>query len=68
MQCGWHRLGIDQHDERMLGCDDLRRIAPELTEIMVGAYELKACLHVDLKMGLNWEDMKPLAVPSLARA
>ena len=25
-----------------------------------------ARLHVDLKMGPNWEDMKPLALPSLA--
>jgi DNA polymerase-1 len=53
---------LQVHDELLLEGpeDELRRIAPELSDIMVGAYDLKARLHVDLKMGPNWEDMKPV--------
>jgi hypothetical protein len=29
---------------------------------------MKARLHVDLKIGSNWEDMKPLAQATLIRA
>jgi len=46
----------------------LRRIADKLCEIMVGALEMKARLHVDLKIGPNWEDMQLLAQASLVRA
>jgi hypothetical protein len=55
---------LQVHDELLLEGpeDDLRRIAPELCDIMVGAYDLKAHLHVDLKMGPNWEDMRRLIV------
>ena len=61
---------LQVHDELLLEGpeDDLLRIAPRLCEIMVGALEMKARLHVDLKLGPNWEDMKPLALSSLARA
>ena len=52
---------LQVHDELLLEGpeDDLRRIAPTLCEIMVGALEMTARLHVDLKMGPNWEDMQP---------
>lgn len=64
------RMLLQVHDELLLeGPEaDLRRLGPELCEIMVGAREMKARLHVDLKMGLNWEDMQPVAVPALVRA
>ena len=64
------RMLLQVHDELLLEGpeDELRRIAPRLCEIMVGALEMKARLHVDLKLGRNWEDMKPLALSSLARA
>jgi DNA polymerase-1 len=64
------RMLLQVHDELLLEGpeDDLQRIAPQLCEIMVSAYEMKARLHVDLKMGRNWEDMRPLAQPALARA
>ena len=64
------RMLLQVHDELLLEGpeDELRRIAPRLCEIMVGALEMKARLHVDLKLGPNWEDMKPLALSSLARA
>jgi DNA polymerase-1 len=56
------RMLLQVHDELLLEGpeDDLRRIAAELCEIMVGAFIMKAPLHVDLKMGLNWEDMRSL--------
>jgi hypothetical protein len=41
---------------------ELRRIAPELVRLMVGAMQLEARLHVDLKIGTNWEDMHPLVL------
>jgi DNA polymerase I len=61
---------LQVHDELLLEGpeDELRRIAPELCAIMVGAFEMKARLHVDLKMGPNWEDMLPLAQATLVRA
>jgi DNA polymerase-1 len=61
---------LQVHDELVLEGpeDELKRIAPRLIEIMVGALDLKATLHVDLKLGKNWEDMAPLALKSLARA
>jgi DNA polymerase-1 len=64
------RMLLQVHDELLFeGTEaDLRRIADKLCEIMVGAFDMKARLHVDLKLGPNWEDMKPLAQASLARA
>jgi hypothetical protein len=32
---------------------------------MVGALELKARLHVDVKMGPNWDDMRRLSLPGV---
>jgi DNA polymerase I len=64
------RMLLQVHDELLLEGpeDELVRIAPRLSDIMVSALDMKARLHVDLKLGPNWEDMKPLAVSSLARA
>jgi DNA polymerase I len=64
------RLVLQVHDELLLeGPEaDLLRIVERLCEIMVGAIEMKARLHVDLKIGPNWEDMKPLAQATLIRA
>ncbi|HLZ29800.1 MAG TPA: DNA polymerase I [Chloroflexota bacterium] len=64
------RMLLQVHDELLLeGPEaDLRRIADRLCEIMASAYEMTARLHVDLKIGPNWEDMKPLAQASLVRA
>ncbi len=64
------KMLLQVHDELLLEGPEpeLMRIAPRLIEIMVGALALKAMLHVDLKLGHNWEDMHPLAVASLAHA
>jgi DNA polymerase-1 len=61
---------LQVHDELLLEGppDDLRRIGPEVSLIMVDALEMKARLHVDLKIGPNWEDMQPLAQATLVRA
>src|SRR6202521_4218619 len=58
------RMLLQVHDELLLEGpeDDLRRIAPELCEIMFHAIDMKAPLHVDLKMSLSWEDMRRLTV------
>ena len=64
------RMLLQVHDELVLEGteDELVRIAPRLREIMEGAFLLRAPLHVDMKMGTNWEDMSSLAMASLARA
>jgi DNA polymerase-1 len=61
---------LQVHDELLFEGpeEELRRIAPELVEIMVGALDMTARLHVDLKMGPNWEDMHPITVGQAAVA
>jgi DNA polymerase-1 len=59
---------LQVHDELLFEGpeDELRRIAPELVEIMGSALDMRARLHVDLKIGPNWEDMRPLILPTAA--
>jgi DNA polymerase-1 len=56
------RMLLQVHDELLLEGpeEDLSAILEPLTEIMIGALDLRARLHVDFKMGPNWEDMKRL--------
>ena len=58
------KMLLQVHDELLLEGPEaeLRRIAPELVRIMEGAMDLEARLHVDLKLGTNWEDMHPLVL------
>jgi DNA polymerase I len=62
------RMLLQVHDELLFEGpeSELQRIASDLVEIMVGALDMKARLHVDLKIGPNWEDMKPYILPSAA--
>jgi DNA polymerase-1 len=65
------RMLLQVHDELLFEGpeDELLRVAPDIVRIMVNAVDvMKALLHVDLKMGSNWEDMKALklAVPAVA--
>jgi DNA polymerase I len=65
------RMLLQVHDELVLeGPEaDLLAIAPQLVEIMEHAWELRAPLHVDLKIGPNWEDMHSLSgAPSTSEA
>jgi DNA polymerase-1 len=57
---------LQVHDELLFeGAEsELDRIAPTLVELMGGALEMAARLHVDLKQGPNWEDMHPLHLDS----
>jgi DNA polymerase-1 len=59
---------LQVHDELVFEGpeSELRRIAPRLVEIMGGALEMAARLHVDLKMGPNWEDMASVQVEAPA--
>ena len=58
---------LQVHDELLLEGpeSELLRIAPRLVEIMGDALDLKARLHVDLKIGPNWDDMKALSLPQV---
>jgi len=60
------RLLLQVHDELVFeGSEaDLRRIAPGVAQVMADAFVLRAPLHVDLKLGANWEDMAPLGALS----
>ncbi len=64
------KMLLQVHDELLFEGpeDDLRRIAPVLVSIMVSALEMRAKLHVDLKVGPNWEDMKPFVLAPAATA
>ena len=55
---------LQVHDELVFEGPEaeLRRIAPQIVDIMIGALEMTARLHVDLKLGPNWDDMQPLRV------
>jgi DNA polymerase-1 len=60
------RMLLQVHDELLFEGpeDELLRVAPDIIRIMVNAVDvMKALLHVDLKLGSNWEDMKPLKLP-----
>ena len=61
---------LQVHDELLFEGPEaeLRRIAPDLVEIMVSALDMAARLHVDLKIGPNWEDMRPLILETAAAA
>jgi DNA polymerase-1 len=58
------KMLLQVHDELLFEgpLDELERVASRLVEIMGAAYGLKAKLHVDLKLGQNWEDMHPMAL------
>ncbi|MBV9545608.1 MAG: DNA polymerase I, partial [Chloroflexi bacterium] len=65
------RMLLQVHDELVLEGPEaeLLAIAPRLLDIMQQAWELRAPLHVDVKIGPNWEDMHPLAgAPSTSEA
>src|SRR5262249_44122645 len=57
------RMLLQVHDELVLEGpeSELLRIRPKLADIMENAWELRAPLHVDFKLGPNWEDMHGLA-------
>jgi DNA polymerase-1 len=59
---------LSVHDELLFeGVEaDLVRLAPRLSALMVGVFEMKAPLKVDMKLGPNWEDMKPVASGQLS--
>jgi DNA polymerase-1 len=54
---------LQVHDELVLEGpeQELLAIVPRLTEIMQNAWDLRAPLHVDVKIGPNWEDMHSLS-------
>ncbi|MBV9581685.1 MAG: DNA polymerase I [Chloroflexi bacterium] len=58
---GVHML-LQVHDELVFEGpeDEIERVAPGIVEIMGNALEMAARLHVDLKLGPNWEDMRAL--------
>ena len=52
---------LQVHDELVLEVDEtrLKEIAELLQSTMVGAFELDVPVVVDMRTGLNWEDMSP---------
>ena len=64
------RLLLQVHDELVLETpeDELERVVPLLREAMSGAAELVVPLVVDVKVGQNWQAMKPLRETAVAGA
>ena len=56
------RLLLQVHDELVLEVprDEVDAVAPILRETMEGALELDVPLDVDIKVGDDWESMRPL--------
>lgn len=53
------RLILQVHDELVLEVPEgeAKTVAPLVRSVMEGAYELRAPLKVDIKVGKNWEEM-----------
>jgi len=53
------RLTLQVHDELVLEVpeEEVKTVAPLVRSVMEGAYELRAPLKVDIKVGKNWEEM-----------
>jgi DNA polymerase-1 len=53
------RLTLQVHDELVLEAPEreVKTVAPLVRSVMEGAYELRAPLKVDIKVGKNWEEM-----------
>jgi len=53
------RLTLQVHDELVLEVPEgeVSTVAPLVRSVMEGAYELRAPLKVDVKVGKNWEEM-----------
>ncbi|MCJ7666874.1 MAG: DNA polymerase, partial [Anaerolineae bacterium] len=53
------RLTLQLHDELVLEVpeEEVKTVAPLVRSVMEGAYELRAPLKVDIKVGKNWEEM-----------
>jgi len=56
------RMILQVHDELVVEApeEEVATVAPLMREIMESAFELKAPLKADLKVGRNWEEMEPL--------
>jgi len=53
------RLTLQVHDELVLEVPEgeVKTVVPLVRSVMEGAYELRAPLRVDIKVGKNWEEM-----------
>ncbi len=56
------RMLLQVHDELVLECpeDQLKQTGRLVKETMESAYELRAPLHADARVGMNWGQMDPL--------
>jgi len=57
------RMILQVHDELVVEAPDDERLTVSslMREVMESAFELKAPLKADLKMGQNWEEMEPVS-------
>ena len=58
------KMILQVHDELVFEVpeDELKKVAPMVKEVMETAFPLSVPLVVELKVGKNWGEMKPLAV------
>jgi DNA polymerase-1 len=55
---------LQVHDELVFDVDpgELDRLARLVHDEMAGAYELRVPLAVEVKVGPNWDEVKPVAI------
>ncbi|HET92285.1 MAG TPA: DNA polymerase I [Chloroflexi bacterium] len=55
------RMILQVHDELVVEApaEEVETVAPLMRQVMESAFELRAELKVDLKVGENWEEMEP---------
>ncbi|HEX3053554.1 MAG TPA: DNA polymerase I [Aggregatilineaceae bacterium] len=60
--CPKAKLLLQVHDELVLEVpeDDIERVAAEVVQTMEAAFDLKAPLRADAKVGLNWAEMEAM--------
>jgi len=56
------RMILQVHDELIVEApdDEVEGVASLMAEVMENAFELRAPLKVDLKVGQNWDEMEPI--------
>ncbi len=64
------RMILQVHDELLLECpeSEVNQVASLVCDTMEHAYEMDVPLNVEVKVGQNWDEMKPLEVERVAEA
>jgi len=58
----WAWMILQGHDELVVEApdDEVETVVPLMREVMENAFELKAPLKANLRVGRSWEEMEPM--------